>query len=131
MAVQHQEFKYRSVYLSDLKSIINLYSENNGAQNTVHHAKSKLTNDFGLPLSIAELNQKIIAYSSVHIDKSGKAAIKICTNNESGNTQFIEQLEHFTKNKFHENWGKNQDTISEQQIKQAIENLISWLNLCD
>jgi len=130
-ATEHSEEKitFREVYLSDLKSVINLY------QRTFLNEPAKgsgieLTNDFGLPVGVAERNKKVIAYASVHIDHEGTTTFQIHADGKSESEEISVNLNHFSLKQFGKVWGTGEELGSGTPVKNAIARLVDWLNHC-
>ncbi|MBB5438747.1 hypothetical protein HDC92_002428 [Pedobacter sp. AK017] len=122
---EHSPIKFREVFLSDLKSIVNLYR----TQKTIH--STGLNADFGLPLGIAELNCKIIAYAFVNINDAGKAVVQVHTDKELAQDQVCETLKNISLKRFKAQWTFDDNGIStENHVKNAISRLVNWLNNC-
>lgn len=122
---EHSPITFREVFLSDLKSIVNLYRTQKPFNTTC------LTADFGLPLGIAELNCKIIAYAFVNINDAGKAVIQVHTDKELAQDQVCETLKSISLKRFTAHWSFDDNGISmENHVKNAISRLVNWLNNC-
>ena len=122
-AIKNESIRVREVYLSDLTSVVNLYSK--GSAN-------KLTIDFGLPLGVAEQHGKVIACACVNIDSTGKPIFRIHGNEPIGANDFCESLNSFSVKRFAEVWGIHAGKAPTiKPVQNAINRLVDWLNHCN
>lgn len=128
---KHEEISVREVYLSDLKSVMNLYRSDLAPIKNVNGSGNGLTSDFGLPIGIAEQNGKVIAYSRVNIDSKGMPVFNI-HGAELGEANVVcENLNSFSVKRFHTIWGANvEQASSNKRVVNAIDRLVDWLNHC-
>lgn len=122
--------KIREVYLSDLKSVLDLYQKDlplNGKD----HETEKLTADFGLPIGVAEQNTKVIACALANINPSGEVAIHIHTEQGVEPTGVSDNLQHFSLARFKSVWGDHTKVNTMPNVKNAIDRLVNWLNQCN
>lgn len=128
---EQDQFIYRPVYLSDLKSIVKLYREQQPDGRYSYRGES-LDADFGIPLNIVEYNKKTVAYSAICLDEKQQASIRLvldktCADEAVASTLeerslyacrhahlFMDEEEHFETDK----------------IRHAIRTLTDWLNKC-
>lgn len=112
--------EFRKVYLSDLNAVIRLYQSSQGSV-------TKLTADFGLPLSIASNGNEILGFGFAAIDQTGVVKLNsYCKGIEDSSVGDI--LEEQAKKTLHstfENTGENN-----AKLKEAIQRLVDWLNNC-
>jgi hypothetical protein len=125
---KQEEIKLREVYLSDLKSVMNLYHGDLGSNE--NGLANGLTADFGLPIGIAELNGRVIAYSRVNIDSKGVAIFKIHSAKLSEVDAVLEDLNSFSVKRFGSIWGVQQGSLNKPVVN-AIDRLVDWLNHCN
>ncbi|MCC9074486.1 hypothetical protein LNQ49_23120 [Flavobacterium sp. F-65] len=84
--------KYRSVYLSDLKKIVDLYAQQDGFKINV------LTQDFGLPQHIMTGdNDEILACSFVLFNESDEITYRVLSDKGIVSGDMAENLLNFTK----------------------------------
>lgn len=126
-----QEIKFREVYLSDLKLVMNLYHGDLTSIKRGNTSGKELTADFGLPIGIAEQNGKVIGYSRVNIDSNGEPVFKIHSEEVDEAHAVWENLNIFSVKRFHTIWsvGRKHGSLNEPVVN-AIERLVDWLNHC-
>lgn len=121
-AIKNESIRVREVYLSDLTSVVNLYSK--GSAN-------KLTIDFGLPLGVAEQHGKIIACACVNIDSTGKPIFSIHSNTLVEVNSLCENLNSFSVKRLAIVWGIHPGEVPAiKPVQNAINRLVDWLNHC-
>jgi hypothetical protein len=127
-----KEFKFRGVYLADLKPIKALYHGTECNDKKVIPG-DQLTEQFGIPLNLVEWDKKVIAYSFVNIDTDTRPRIQLRIAKEFKSMNIAEQLTDFTM-KHHEGaYGLSggvafSDTKS---IENAIRTFVDWMNQCN
>ncbi|WP_316823116.1 hypothetical protein [Pedobacter gandavensis] len=120
----YSQIQFRKVYLSDLNALIRLYkNQGQNQQPTVH----QLTENFGLPLSIALNGEEIIGFAFASINQLDE--LMLSTHTLSVADAFIDQkLKSQAEVTLHTTFtGLKQDHTP---LKIAIEQLVSWLNTC-
>lgn len=119
-STQQQLLNFRAVTISDLNAIIGLYQQ----QNTSFTESNSLFNHhFGLPLYVAELNNKIVGYSYATIQSEDyclKTHIDTTFSNHSIDESLIQESETFFKNEW--------QNASNKNLTIAIDQLVNWLN---
>lgn len=127
---EHHSIEFGEIYLSDLNSVVSFYRNQKSAQ-TGHNQKIEIATDFGLPLGIAKLGKKVIAYSFATINSAGKAIVEIQVDPEFETKKEVkEPLISFASRKFADNWTQDVNGSSpEKQVKHAIIRMVDWLNL--
>lgn len=115
---QQQNLNFRAVTISDMNAIVKLYQE----QKTT--LDSALTNQFGLPFYVAELNCKIVGYSCATTNIPNNYQINTYIDSPFSNDYVNETLAQesaiFFKNEWQNGHYKNLST--------AINQLVNWLN---
>ena len=112
--------EFRKVYLSDLNAVMRLYQL---SQRTT----TKLTADFGLPLSIASDGNEIIGYGFAAINQLGEVTLK-------SHIKGVEELsmgctlEEQAKKTLHSTFENAEEDHT--KLKHAIQRLVDWLNNC-
>lgn len=66
---------FDQVNLSSLQSIVNIYQNNRNDNNNDDQKRSPFTNHFGLPLSIASFENRVIGYAFVKFNNEGETEI--------------------------------------------------------
>lgn len=108
--------KYRSVYLSDLKKIVDLYTQQESFKINV------LTQDFGLPLHIMTAdNDKILACSFVLFDESDEITYRVVSDKAIVSDDMIADLLVFTKK-------DEKKHPAKQSLKNSIFRLTNLIN---
>jgi hypothetical protein len=108
--------KYRSVYLSDLKKIVDLYTQQDSFRiNT-------LTPDFGLPLDVMMAdNDKILACSFILFNESGEITYRVLSDKVIVSDEMAADLLLFTQK------DKMKHPVNEC-LKNSIFRLTNWIN---
>ncbi|KDN54022.1 hypothetical protein [Flavobacterium seoulense] len=118
---QQQNISFRAVTISDLKSIIRLYEQK---QNIPFSGLNiPFDTDFGLPLYVAEYDDKIVGYSYVTLD-SDEHALHTNINSKFSDTLINENLMKETEVIFKNEWQNN----SNKNLSAAISQFVKWLN---
>ncbi|KQB43782.1 hypothetical protein RCH33_270 [Flavobacterium daejeonense] len=116
-AQQQANFNFRAVTIADLDTIIKLYQEQK-------KGNSKFNQHFGLPLLVAELNDKIVGYSYASNSNSNvyqlKTYIDTAFEHYFLQENLIQKSELLLKEK-----GKN---LVHKNLDSSITRLINWLN---
>ncbi|RQO65308.1 hypothetical protein DBR43_31175 [Pedobacter sp. KBW06] len=124
--------EFRKVYLSDMRSVINLYqktterSVNN--QQLPQDQTIKLTADFGLPLSIVSDDKEVIGFAFATINEQDEVVL-----NSRGLQQHIpssigDELIEEAKRTLDATFGDLQENNT--KLKHSIYKLVDWLNTC-
>lgn len=124
--------EFRKVYLSDMRSVINLYqktterSVNN--QQLPQDQTIKLTADFGLPLSIVSDHKEVIGFAFATINEQDEVVL-----NSRGLQQDIpsaigDELIEAAKRTLDATFGDLQENNT--KLKHSIYKLVDWLNTC-
>lgn len=127
-----KEFKFRGVYLSDLKPIKALYIDSKHNANG-EISEYKLDEQFGIPLNLVEWNKEIIAYSFVLIDTETKPRIKLKIAQEFKSMNLDDQLTDFTMKSHEGAYGLNggQAFSDIRSIQNSIRSFVDWMNQCN
>lgn len=118
--------QFDSINISSLKSVVNIY------QSKVNDTESKFiksSDDFGLPLSIASFDNRVIGYAFVLIDKAGKPEIKSYWEQEFYSIEIEKDLKFHAQNTFFTAFKDPETRIN--IIQNAAEKLFNWLNVCN
>lgn len=120
-STQQQLLNFRAVTISDLNSIIRLYEQQ---QNIPFSGLNiPFDTDFGLPLYVAELNNKIVGYSYATIQSEDyclKTHIDTTFSNHSIDESLMQESKAFFKNEW--------QNASNRNLTIAIDQLVNWLN---
>lgn len=107
---------YRSVYLSDLKKIVNLYTQQYGFKTNT------LTDDFGLPLDIMMGdNNKILACSFILFNELDEITYRVLSDKTVVSDDMADDLLLFTQK------DKMKHPVNEC-LKNSIFRLTNWMN---
>ncbi len=122
---QQQNLNFRAVTISDMNAILKLYQQKKTTSNIeLSEKNSTLTNQFGLPFYVVELNNKIVGYSyatsTAVNDYSLNTTIDATFSNYSIDKSLIQESEPFFKKEWQNGEYKN--------LSVAITQLIKWLN---
>lgn len=117
------DIEFRKVYLSDLNSLINIYRKTNPAQPT-----KPLTIHFGLPLNVAVQQREIIGFAAAAINEKGETEVLAYSLNPFEQSDIGSRLEKQAENILHETFENVTD--EKKTLKNAIGQLVGWLNQC-
>jgi hypothetical protein len=120
IAHQHREVHYSPVYLSCLKSLIDIYREQG--------AGTVLNASFGLPLVQASLGTEVLGFSSVSISEEGGLVIRYFGKAGIDITVIRQELAHRAQEELAHSFGKVEDVAAMQA---QITRLVGWLNNCN
>lgn len=118
--------QFDSINISCLKSVVNIYqskvkdSENKFAKSSSH---------FGLPLSIASFDNRVIGYAFVSINKAGKPEINSYWEQEFYSVEVEQDLKFHAQNTFFTAFTDPETRTN--KIQNAAEKLFNWLNVCN
>lgn len=111
----------RQVYFSDLSKILELYKNNFSSSSDFQ--QGKLTEDFGLPLSLMEFNKNIVGFASVTLSELNQPLINCYF--EKGFRNNEDRLMNFAKKVF-----ESRENASEKEftrLKIYINKLTEWI----
>lgn len=118
--------QFDAINISSLKSVVNIY------QSKVNDNESKFvksSDHFGLPLSIASCDNRVIGYAFVSINKAGKPEINSYWEQEFYSLDAEQDLKFHAQNTFFIAF-KDPETRT-GKIQNAAERLFNWLNVCN
>ncbi|MFH6995431.1 hypothetical protein [Flavobacterium sp. FlaQc-48] len=121
--------QFDQINLSSLKSVVNIYQNK---RNDDEHFETKLpliTNHFGLPLSIASFENRVIGYAFVIFTKTGKTEINSYWEKEFYSVEAEQDLKFHAEKTF-DSMFKDPET-RRIKIQNATERLLNWLNSCN
>lgn len=113
-----REVHYSPVYLSGLRSLIDIYQSSGTVLNT----------DFGLPLVQASLGTEVLGFSSVSILEGGSMVIRYFGKAGFDSDAIRQELEQRGRQELELTFGKVQDVAAMQA---QINRLVDWLNNCN
>ncbi|MBA0884002.1 GNAT family N-acetyltransferase [Flavobacterium undicola] len=115
---QQQKISFRAVTISDMNTIVKLYQQQKATLD------SALTNHFGLPFYVAEIDRKIVGYSYATPTNANNYHLNTHIDTNFSNNQIDESLiresELFFKNEWQNSHYKN--------LSISIAHLVNWLN---
>lgn len=120
---QQTDLNLRAATVSDLDYIISLYQQNETFETEIN-SNSRFTNDFGLPLYVAEFKNKIIGYSYTTATNSGEYNLKTHFETSFSNHPIKEILMDESNIHLEKEWKNN----SNKNLAVAIAQLVNWLN---
>ena len=115
---QQQNIKFRAVTIADLDSIVKLYLK----QKSIFD--SALTHQFGMPLCVAEWNNKIVGYSSVTTTNTENYNLNTHIDSYFSNNEIDESLLQESEPFFKKEWQNG----SNKNLSISITHLVDWLN---
>jgi hypothetical protein len=115
--IQPQEqIQYAEAYISDMLELKTIFLQTQSSQ-TVNA-------DFGVPFLLAKKKNKIIAFASLVINKSGEIIFRIYSKNgieETEKRNFTSRAETYFKQNTTPNFR------NPEQLKSSIRSMVSWL----
>ena len=121
---------YRKVYLSDLREVMNIYHDNKTDASPEKHEfqVKKLTEQFGLPLSVAESSNELIGFASAKLNDLEEVEIAFYYKNGVSQSEIQPFLEQQAKSTFNSTF--NSGPEAGKKLKQSSQRLVEWLNKC-
>ncbi|WP_342332769.1 hypothetical protein [Pedobacter sp. FW305-3-2-15-E-R2A2] len=113
--------EFRKVYLSDMRSVINIYQPTQGK--TI-----KLTADFGLPLSIVSEDKEVIGFAFATINEQDEVVLNSRGLQQEVPSDIGDELIEEAKRTLYATFGDLQDDNT--KLKKSIHKLVDWLNTC-
>jgi hypothetical protein len=113
--------EFRKVYLSDMRSVINLYQ-------SPQDKAIRLTADFGLPLSIASEGKKVIGFAFATINELDEVVLNSRGVQQPDPSNIEDELIKEAKRTLYATFGDLQDDNT--KLKNSIHKLVDWLNTC-
>lgn len=114
---QQQKLSFRAATISDMNTIVKLYQQ----QKTTDSA---LTNHFGLPFYVAEMDRKIVGYSYATPTNTNNYHLNTHIDTNFYNDQIDESLIRESELFFKNEW-KNSHY---KKLSVSIAHLVNWLN---
>lgn len=123
--------EFRKVYLSDMRSVINLYQKTetsifNGQLPT--DEAINLTADFGLPLSIVSEDKEVIGFAFAAINEQNEVVLNSRGLQQPDPSKIGNELIEQAKRTLYATFGDLQDDNT--KLKNSIHKLVDWLNTC-
>lgn len=115
---QQQNLNFRAVTIFDMNTIVKLY------QKQKETLDSALTNHFGLPLYVAELDSKIVGYSYAIPTNADNYNLNTHIDINFSNDQIDESLKRESELFFKNEWQNG----SNKNLSVSITHLVNWLN---
>jgi hypothetical protein len=115
---QQQNLNFRAVTIFDMNTIVKLY------QKQKETLDSALTNHFGLPLCVAELDSKIVGYSYATTTNTNNYNLNTHIDINFSNDQIDESLKRESELFFKNEWQNG----SNKNLSVSITHLVNWLN---
>jgi hypothetical protein len=124
------ETNYRKVYLSDLRNILNIYHDNRTDTPPEKHQfqVEKLTEQFGLPLAIAESNNELIGFAAARLNELEEIEFAAYYKNGVSQSEIQPFLEQQARTTFNSTF--NNGPEAGKKLKQSSQRLVEWLNKC-
>lgn len=131
----------RAVFLEDLKPIVKIYK----GSDTGILQNAALTEDFGIPVCVAESNKQIVGCLFLHLCPSdpSKVTSRICVPKEFEGKGIEQLLRQKTNEKISQLQPAKNKADYDQYVghafgfdevplfKGAVSRFVNWLNLCD
>jgi len=124
--------EFRKVYLSDMRSVINLYQKTNKTsifnEQLPQNQVIKLTTDFGLPLSIVSEDKEVIGFAFATINELDEVVLNSRGVQQAEPSAIGDELIAEAKRTLYATFGDLQDDNT--KLKNSIYKLVDWLNTC-
>jgi hypothetical protein len=124
--------KIRPAYLSDLHTIKSIYRELNREYSFQHillqTCENELTEDFGVPVAVAEYKKEIIGYACIIMNPVNQSQTRQFCKKEYKDTEIEQQLNEYAKKILCSMYEKNKQY--HYKLNSNIERFILWLNRC-
>lgn len=123
--------EFRKVYLSDMRSVINLYQK---TETSVFNDQLppdqaiNLTADFGLPLSIVSEDKEVIGFAFAAINEQNEVVLSSRGLQKPEPSKIGNELIEQAKRTLYATFGDLQDDNT--KLKNSIHKLVDWLNTC-
>lgn len=121
--------QFESVHLSSLKSVVNIYQNKVNETLNSDRQLSKFKSDFGLPLSIASSENKVVGYAFVTVNKTGKPEINSYWEKNFFSVEAEQDLKLHAENTCHSLFADSE--TRSLKIQNAAEKLSNWLEVCN
>ncbi|MDA6071296.1 hypothetical protein NJT12_16885 [Flavobacterium sp. AC] len=121
--------QFDQINISSLKSIVNMYQ--NKINDTVNsEARSlQLENNFGLPLSVASFENRVVGYAFVVINKVGETEINSYWEKDFYSIEVEKDLKFHAENTFNTTF--KDPEFRNIKLQNATQRLFNWLNYCN
>ncbi|MFH6996635.1 hypothetical protein ACHRVZ_01820 [Flavobacterium sp. FlaQc-57] len=123
------KLQLEAINIASLKSVVAIYQNKIESRTGFEMKPSQITNNFGLPLSIASFEKRVIGYAFAVIDKEGKAEINSYWEKEFYSIEAEQNLKSHAQNTFYSTF-KDPETRT-LKMQKATERLFNWLNVCN
>lgn len=121
--------QFDSVDLSSLGSVVNMYQNKINSSLISGDKNSQFTNDFGLPLSIASFENRVVGYAFVTVNTKDEPEINSYWEKEFYSIEAEQDLKTHAENNCHSLFT---DSASRSvKIQNAVHKLYSWLQVCN
>lgn len=121
--------QFESVHLSSLKSVVNIYQNKVNETLNSDRQSSQFKNDFGLPLSIASSENKVVGYAFVTVNKTGKSEINSYWEKDFFSVEAEQDLKLHAENTCNSLFADSK--TRSVKIQNAAEKLSNWLEVCN
>lgn len=120
---------FDQVNLSSLISIVKIYQNKRNDDNHDDQKRSPFTNHFGLPLSIASFENRVIGYAFVKFNNEGETEINSYWEKDFYSIEAEHDLKFHAQKTFNSMF--NDPETRTIKIKNATDRLSNWLNNCN
>lgn len=123
------KIQFNPIDVSSLKSVVNIYQNKRNVPDNFETGLSLFTNHFGLPLSIACFENRVIGYAFVIRNKAGKTEINSYWEKEFYSIEAEQDLKFHAQNTFDSMFADPETRIV--KLQNAMDRLSNWLNSCN
>lgn len=115
--------------ISSLKSVVNMYQSKVNDTLDSETRLEQLKNNFGLPLSVASFENRIVGYAFVVINKVGETEINSYWEKDFYSVEVEKDLKFHAENTFQTTF--HDPESRKLKLQNATERLSNWLNYCN
>lgn len=120
---KNTNIEFRKVYLSDLNVVIRIHQKMTNEPLT-----NQLTGDFGFPLSIAIDKNEVVGFAFASINELDEVVLNSHFVKEFDDVSIVNKLEGKAASILHSTFEQLKE--DRMPLKNAIQQLIGWLNIC-
>ncbi|WP_428229387.1 hypothetical protein [Flavobacterium sp.] len=128
-ATKTAHIQFDEINISFLKSVVSIFQSKSKESIVTENRLSQLKHHFGLPLSVASFENRVIGYAFVAINKNGETEINSYWEKDFYSIEGEQDLKFYAENSFHTTF-KDPETRT-SKIQSATERLVNWLHLCE
>lgn len=121
--------QFNPIDVSSLQSVVNIYQNKKHDHDDFETGLSPFTNHFGLPLSVACFENRVIGYAFVIRNKVGETEINSYWEKEFYSIEAEHDLKFHAQKTFDSMFADPETRII--KLQKAMDRLSNWLNSCN